>query len=119
MRWASFAKLSAALGHTKSAPQAARTFIPFWGWTAIYCPYFPAHEHRGISVSVQVRRTTVAPWSFRNPAFEGDITYMDGEVTGKQAESAWGVPLVAVKVTMSNQDGAILAEGPAEVEVPL
>src|SRR5271166_5082591 len=56
-------------GHTNSAPQAARTFIPLWGWTASYCPYFPAHtKHRGISVSVQVRRTTVAPWSFRKAA---------------------------------------------------
>ena len=42
------------------------TFIPLWGWTVIYCPYFPAHtKHRGMSVSDQVRRTTVAPRSFR------------------------------------------------------
>jgi hypothetical protein len=39
------------------------------GWATIDCPYFPAHTTgRGASVSVQVRRTTVVPWSFRNPA---------------------------------------------------
>ena len=44
---------------------------------------------------------------------------MDGEVSGLRAESAWGGRLLAVKVKMTNQDGAVLAEGPCEVEVPL
>ena len=49
----------------------------------------------------------------------GGIPYMDGEVSGLRAQSAWGGRLLAVKVKMTNQDGAVLAEGPCEVEVPL
>jgi len=51
-------------------------FIPFdWDWAAFargrcgpLCPCFPHATCGGISVSDQVRRTTVAPWSFRKPA---------------------------------------------------
>jgi hypothetical protein len=40
-------------------------------------------------------------------------------VTAKQPESAWGVPLVAIKLQMINQEGTILVDGYAEVEVSL
>ena len=46
-----------------------------WDWTAFargpcrpLCPCFPYTTSGEISVSDQVRRTTVAPWSFRKPA---------------------------------------------------
>jgi acyl dehydratase len=56
---------------------------------------------------------------FRGPFFEGDVTCVDGEATGKEPESAFGVPLVSVKVRMTNQDGVVLVDGVAEVELPL
>jgi hypothetical protein len=34
-------------------------------------------------------------------------------------QSPYGVPVVTIKITLVNQDGAILVEGQAEVEVPL
>jgi hypothetical protein len=55
---------------------------------------------------------------FRAPAFEHDVTYLDAEVVGKQRESEFGVPVVALAVVMRNQDGAELARGRAEVELP-
>ena len=46
-----------------------------WDWAAFthglcgpFCPCFPSCNIRGILISDQVRRTTVAPWSFRKPA---------------------------------------------------
>jgi acyl dehydratase len=57
--------------------------------------------------------------SFRTPAYEGDVTYVDGEVVEKQFESSWGVPLVTIKLTMTNQDGVVVVDGFAEVELPL
>jgi acyl dehydratase len=56
---------------------------------------------------------------FRGPAFEGDVTYFDGEIVAKQIESPYGVPVVTVKVKLVNQDGAPLVEAQAEVQVPL
>jgi acyl dehydratase len=56
---------------------------------------------------------------FRGPAFEGDVTYFEGEVTAKAAETAWGVPLVTVKVGLANQDGTFVVDATAEVELPI
>ena len=56
---------------------------------------------------------------FRGPAFEGDVTYVDGEVIAKEADSAFGVPLVTVQVRMTNQDGEAVADTTAKVELPL
>lgn len=56
---------------------------------------------------------------FRGPAFEGDITCFDAEVVDKSPESAWGVPLVRVRLKLTNQDGATLVDCTAEVELPL
>jgi len=55
---------------------------------------------------------------FRGPAFEGDVTFFEGEVTAKEPNSAWGVPLVTVKVRLTNQDGALVVESTNEVELP-
>jgi acyl dehydratase len=56
---------------------------------------------------------------FRGPAFEGDVTFFDAEVVGKEAESVWGVPLVSLQVKLTNQDGGVLVTAQAEVELPV
>ncbi|WP_407445580.1 MaoC family dehydratase N-terminal domain-containing protein [Rhodococcus sp. (in: high G+C Gram-positive bacteria)] len=56
---------------------------------------------------------------FRGPAFEGDVTYFDAEVVGKETDTTWGVPLVQVKLRLTNQDGNVLVSSTAEVELPL
>jgi acyl dehydratase len=56
--------------------------------------------------------------SFRAPTFEGDVTYVDCEVAAKHPESEWGVPIVEVKVRMTNQEGVMLVDGMADVELP-
>ncbi|WP_207938618.1 FAS1-like dehydratase domain-containing protein [Actinomadura darangshiensis] len=55
---------------------------------------------------------------FRGPAFEGDATYFDAEVVDKTAESQWGVPLVQVRLRLTDQDGGVLVSCTAEVELP-
>ena len=55
---------------------------------------------------------------FRAPAFEHDVTYIDGEVSGKQRNSGFGVPVVEVSYRMTNQDGTELVRGVAEIELP-
>lgn len=54
---------------------------------------------------------------FRSPAFEGDVTYVDGEVVDKIDQSPYGVPVVQVKVKQTTQDGDVILSGVAEVEV--
>lgn len=56
---------------------------------------------------------------FRGPAFEGDVTFFDGEVVEKHSESAWGVPLVRIKAKLANQDGSVLVDTTADVELPV
>ncbi|CAN7587096.1 MaoC family dehydratase N-terminal domain-containing protein [Phenylobacterium sp. LjRoot219] len=56
---------------------------------------------------------------FRGPAFEGDVTFFDAEVAAKKPESEWGVPLVALQVKLANQDGDVVVNATAEVELPL
>jgi len=55
----------------------------------------------------------------RGGPLERDVTYVDGEVVGKEMESAYGVPVVTVRVILTNQDGGVLVEGEAEVGMPL
>jgi acyl dehydratase len=59
-----------------------------------------------------------AKTNFRGPAFEGDVTYFDGEVVAKEADSSWGVPLVTVKVKLTTQDGKLVVESMNQVELP-
>jgi acyl dehydratase len=56
---------------------------------------------------------------FQEPPFEGDVTYTDGEVIAKEPESAFGAPLVTVKLRMTNQDGGVILDGTAELELPV
>jgi hypothetical protein len=78
-------------------------------WCTDYLAYWAGHD--GL-----VRHTKA---SFRGPAFEGDVTYFDAEVTGTEPESAWGGPLVQVQLRLANQDGGVLVDCTAEVELPL
>jgi acyl dehydratase len=55
---------------------------------------------------------------FRGPAFEGDVTFIDGEVVDKIENSVWGFPVVQIKVTMTNQDGTKVVTALNEVELP-
>ncbi|GAA0304031.1 hypothetical protein GCM10009087_12390 [Sphingomonas oligophenolica] len=54
---------------------------------------------------------------FRSPAFEGDVTYVDGEVVEKIDDSEWG-PVVRIKTVMTTQDGDKILTGVAEVSLP-
>jgi hypothetical protein len=47
------------------------------------------------------------------------VTYFDAEIIGKEPESTWGVPLVQVKLRLTNQDSGVVADCTAEVELPL
>lgn len=55
---------------------------------------------------------------FRSPAFEGDVTYIDGEVIEKTDVSPYGTPVVVVKVRQSTQSGEVILTATAEVELP-
>ncbi|ABW13098.1 hypothetical protein Franean1_3701 [Parafrankia sp. EAN1pec] len=77
-------------------------------WCTDYLSYWAGHDG-------MVRHSKA---SFRLPAFEGDVTYFDGEVVGKEEGSVWGVPLVQVKLRLTNQDGGVLVDCTAEVELP-
>ena len=56
--------------------------------------------------------------SFRGPSYEGDVTYIDGEVIDKKEDSLWGEPLATIAVKMTNQDGNVLATGKVDAELP-
>jgi acyl dehydratase len=77
-------------------------------WNTDYLAYWAGND--GL-----VRHTKAV---FRGPAFEGDITFFEGEVTTKDPNSAWGTPLVTVKIRLTNQDGALVVESTNEVELP-
>jgi hypothetical protein len=55
---------------------------------------------------------------YRFPPFEGDVSVLDGEIVDKREEPAFGAHLVTVQVVMTNQDGAVMAKGPVEVQLP-
>jgi len=55
---------------------------------------------------------------YRFPPFEGDATLIDGEVTDVRVEDLLAVPVATIKVTLTNQDGNVLAAGNVEVELP-
>ena len=54
---------------------------------------------------------------YRFPAFEGDLTLLDAEVTDKHEDRTLGEKLVSLEVVMSTQDGAVMAKGPVEVQL--
>jgi acyl dehydratase len=77
-------------------------------WVTDYLSHWAGHEG-----FVRYSNT-----SYRGPAYEGDVTYLEAEITERLEESAWGTPLVRLDVKMSNQDGKVLATGKADVELP-
>ena len=54
---------------------------------------------------------------YRGPAFTGDATFINGEITDKVKDEE-GRHLIHVKVKMTNQEGSTLATAQAEVELP-
>lgn len=54
---------------------------------------------------------------YRGPAFTGDITVMNAEVTGKAIDES-GNNIVQVKFRMTNQAQAVLATATAEISLP-
>ncbi|WP_068274085.1 FAS1-like dehydratase domain-containing protein [Aldersonia kunmingensis] len=78
------------------------------GWCTDYLAYWAGHDG-------MVRHSKA---DFRLPAFEGDVTYFDAEIIGKQEQSEWGVPLVQIELRLTNQDGGTLVKCTAEVELP-
>jgi hypothetical protein len=77
-------------------------------WVLDYVAYWAGHE--GF-----VRHSNV---QYRFPAFEGDVTYLDAEVTGTRRDETLGESLATLDVVMSTQDGAVMAKGPVEVALP-
>ncbi len=55
---------------------------------------------------------------FRKPAFEGDVTFVDGEVVEKFETSEFGLPTVRIKTRMTTQDGDTILTGTADVSLP-
>lgn len=56
---------------------------------------------------------------FRSPAFEGDVTYIDGEVIDKIDLSPYGCPVVQIQTRMTTQNGDTILTGKAEVQLPV
>jgi acyl dehydratase len=78
-------------------------------WTTDYLAYWAGHDGFVRYVKTQ----------FRGPAFEGDATFFEAEVTGKSETSQWGVPLVHLKVRLKNQDDVTVVDAVADVDLPL
>ncbi len=77
-------------------------------WVLDYVGYWAGHDGLTRHSNVQ----------YRFPAFEGDVTYLEAEVTAKRVDDTLGAALVTLDVEMSTQDGAIMAKGPVEVQLP-
>jgi hypothetical protein len=46
------------------------------------------------------------------------VTYLEGEVVDRTAQSPFGTPTVTVEVKLENQDGDTLEDATLEVELP-
>lgn len=77
-------------------------------WNTDYLAFWAGHD--GL-----VRH---AKSDFRGPAFEGDVTFIEGEVVEKIEASSWGFPVVKVHVKMTNQEGKTVVTSVNEVELP-
>jgi acyl dehydratase len=55
---------------------------------------------------------------FRSPAYEGDVTYVDGEVIQKLDQSQFGRPVITVQTHMTTQNGDTILKGTAQVSLP-
>lgn len=77
-------------------------------WNTDYLAFWAGHDG-------MVRH---AKSDFRSPAFEGDVTFIEGEVVDKIENSQWGFPVVQVKVRMTDQNGKTMVSSLNEVELP-
>ena len=64
-------------------------------WQVDYVAYWAGHDGFIFHSSTQ----------FRSPAFEGDVTFIDGEVVDKLDRSAYGCSVVQLQVKMTTQNG--------------
>lgn len=55
---------------------------------------------------------------YRFPPFVDDATLVDAEVVDKRHDTELDVPIATLELSMTNQDGAVLAKGTVEVELP-
>jgi acyl dehydratase len=56
---------------------------------------------------------------YMGPAFVGDATFLTGRVIRKEENARAKNSIVTVDVEMRNQSGTLLANGPAEIRLPL
>ena len=56
--------------------------------------------------------------SYRAPAFTGDVSFLDAEVSSVTYDHPSGQPVATVAVTMVNQSDAVMAKGDAELLLP-
>ena len=77
-------------------------------WHVDYCAYWAGHQGYVWHSVTQ----------FRSPAFEGDVTYVDGEIIEKIDKSPYGLPVVKVQTRMTTQSGETILKGTAEVSLP-
>jgi acyl dehydratase len=104
-----------AAGHVNSAKAAKVGMGRAYGygasmsaWAADYVSYWAGDEG-----AIRHSKLKVA-----GPAFEGDVTYCDAEVVAKEALSPLlGVPLLTLKVQLTNQNGETILVATMEVEV--
>ncbi len=54
---------------------------------------------------------------YRNPAFTGDATFLNGEVTGKHIDEQ-GRHIATLAIKLENQNGLLMAKATVEVELP-
>jgi acyl dehydratase len=77
-------------------------------WFADYVSYWAGNDGA-------LRHSKLA---LKSPAFEGDVTFLDGEITALEALSpTLGVPIATLRIRVTNQDGDLLIDGTADVEV--
>jgi acyl dehydratase len=55
--------------------------------------------------------------AYKAPVFTGDVTYLNGEVTQVVPAPAAGLPVVSVRVEMTNQRDEVIASGVAEIQL--
>ena len=77
-------------------------------WNTDYLAFWAGHDG-------MVRH---ARSDFRAPAFECDVTFIEGKVVDKLTDTSWGFPVVQVQVVMKNQDGAVLVSSTNEIQLP-
>jgi acyl dehydratase len=95
---------NAELAKTIAMPKAYGYGASMGAWVLDYVAAW-AGEHALI---------THSDMQYRSPAFEGDVTFLDGKVVQKRPGEN-GSTYADLDVVMTNQKGMVLAKGPVEV----